>query len=67
MANIYDAKFRENMTYVVEVVSTSYGQDMRHAAVLHSRTGISFREAREFQRLRETQGYNAIIRAWCEA
>ena len=66
MANIYDAEFRENMTYAVEVVSTSYGQDMRHVATLQSRAGLSFREARDFQKMREQQGYNAIIRAWGE-
>lgn len=66
MVNIYDAPFRSNMTYCVETTETRDGRDMRHVAVLQSRAGLSFKEAREFQQMREKQGYNAVIRTWGE-
>jgi hypothetical protein len=63
MANFYDAIEINKAEYVVECVSDKDGHSTVHLSI-HSKAGLSFDAAKQFQIMRERQGFNAVIRRW---
>jgi hypothetical protein len=63
MANFYDAEEIEGATYTVECVSDKDGHSTVHLPI-HSKANLSFYAAKQFQIMRERDGFNAVIRRW---
>jgi len=63
MANFYDSEKIEGATYVVECVNDRDGHSTVHLPI-HSKAGLSFDAAKQFQTMREREGFNAVIRRW---
>jgi hypothetical protein len=63
MVNFYDATEINGAEYVVECVSDIDGRSTVHLPI-HSKAGLTFGAAKQFQIMRERQGFNAVIRRW---